>query len=585
MDRVQIAAIVVAAGLLLFWFTSLPTPPPSGQPASAPAEQAERVPFDSRPPLPPAASRAVSPSEMTHEDAASSIASENPASSGATELENDVLRVEVSHLGARLRSIELYRYADRLARDAGFVELVTLPERGTLLAFLGDGPLRGLESREHRVVRSSAREVELRIEAAGAVVTRTVTLDEKGYGARLRIRVENTGAEPLDPTFQLAWYGQDRPADAPDRFQNYSLVVSTEGEVDRSPLGGGGSPFACGGASGVSEERVEAPVEWGGIDSQYFLIAAIPENPRDATAYQGPIGRASGQTVLSYPPIRVPAGGYVERTYRLYLGPKVQEEVTAVDPRLTPAVRQGWMWVRPLVDFFVTMLKWTYRNLAANYGVAIILLTLLVRLVTAPLTYRSMKSMKGMSVIAPEMKELQEKYKGDKPRLQQEMMSLYKRRGINPVTAMGGGCLPMLVQMPFLLALYFALQSSIELRHAPFMLWIQDLSAPEDFFAIAGVPIRPLPLMMGASMILQQKLTPTSATADPSQRQMMMWMSVFFIFIFYSFPSGLVLYWFVSNLMAIAQQAWMNREPAGAASDRKAKQPKTVEIASKSEKS
>ena len=117
----------------------------------------------------------------------------------------------------------------------------------------------------------------------------------------------------------------------------------------------------------------------------------------------------------------------------------------------------------------------------------------------------------------------------------------------------------MFVQMPFLIAFYYALQSSIELRHAPFMLWITDLSAPENLATVFGLPIRPLPLMMGVSMILQQKLSPQSATADPSQRQMMMWMSVMFIFMFYGFPSGLVLYWFVSNILAVAQQLLFNR--------------------------
>jgi YidC/Oxa1 family membrane protein insertase len=184
----------------------------------------------------------------------------------------------------------------------------------------------------------------------------------------------------------------------------------------------------------------------------------------------------------------------------------------------------------------------------------------LLRLVTFPLTQRSMKSMKKFGVIAPQMKEVQEKYADDKGKLQEELMALYKRKGMNPLSAMGGGCLPMLIQMPFMIALYFALRGSIELRHAPFMLWINDLSAPENFFDIAGIPIRLLPLMMGATMILQQRLTP-SPSADPQQKQMMTMMSVMFIFLFYQFPSGLVLYWFVSNLLGILQQLMVNRRP------------------------
>ena len=129
---------------------------------------------------------------------------------------------------------------------------------------------------------------------------------------------------------------------------------------------------------------------------------------------------------------------------------------------------------------------------------------------------------------------------------------------------MGGGCVPMLIQMPVMFALYFALQTSIELRHAPFMLWIRDLSAPENFFSVGGIPIRLLPLLMGGSMMLQQRLSP-APNADPQQRQMMTLMSVMFTFMFYQFPAGLVLYWFVSNLLGIAQQLLVNRAPATAA--------------------
>ena len=204
------------------------------------------------------------------------------------------------------------------------------------------------------------------------------------------------------------------------------------------------------------------------------------------------------------------------------------------------------------------MLEWIHGNVIANYGMAIILLTIMLRLVTFPLSQRQFKSMRKLGTIAPEMKELQEKHKGDKEKLQSEMMALYRKKGMNPVTAMGGGCIPLLIQMPFLISLYFALQISMDLRHAPFFGWIHDLSAPETLFELAGIPVRVLPLLMGATMVLQQRLMPAQGV-DPQQRQMMMWMSVVFIFMFYGFPSGLVLYWFVSNLLGIGQQALIHR--------------------------
>ncbi len=557
MDRVQIAAIAVAVLIIGYWFVTMPSPGERGAGAPAPARTAEPAqrPEDVAPPSvpgapPPAARAPITPSPVI----------DLTRTMGVT-LENDAMQVEVSPLGGRLRSVRLKRYVDRLGAGAEPVELVTTPERGSLLVFLGSGPLEGLESVEHRVVRRGPREVELRADRAGIVVTRRLTLDEEGYGARLRLRVENRSTSAVRASFQLAWYGQARPADAPNRFQNYGLAVMSEGGLSRT-LMSSSRPLACTAGGQIDEKVIPGPVDWVGVESQYFMLAALADDAQNASAYQASIGHRAAQSVLRYAPVEIPAGLHVEESYRLYLGPKLSDRVEAVDARLLAGVRSGWAWVRPLVDVFVVMLVWTHEHLVPNYGVAIILLTLLVRAATWPLTQRSMKSMRSLGVIAPEMRELQEKYKDDRARQQQEVMSLYKRKGVNPLSAMGGGCLPMLIQMPFLLALFFALQSSIELRHAPFVFWIQDLSAPENLFAVFGLPVRILPLLMGVSMLLQQRLMPSSAATDPAQRKMMQFMPIMFIFLFYSFPSGLVLYWFVSNLLAIAQQLLVNRTPA-----------------------
>lgn len=555
MDRVQLIAIALGIGLLVYWFMTV-SPQQAPQPETSVTQQNEPRP-------PPHAPGTPTLAPMTQAEIASLAPSAVSLETFDTvTLENDAVRMEISTRGARLSSVQLKHYRSALDENSGPLELVTVPERGTLVAFLGEGVFARLENEKYEVVRVEPREAELRVVRDGIEVRRVLTLDESGYGARLRVSVENHSDVRVRPAFQLVWYGQDNSHSTTDRFQAYSLVAMEDEGVERTPLQGTSSPLSCAGGGGEPKGRELArPVEWAGIDSRYFMAVAIAEAPGEASAYQGPIGRHAGQSVLSYPPFEVPPGAHVERNYRLYLGPKVRSDVVAVEPRLEPALRVGWVWVRPLVELFVGMLRWTYEHVIANYGVSIIILTFLVRLGTFPLTQRSMKSMQSVSVVAPEMKLLQEKHKDDKAKLQQEMMALYRRKGINPLTAMGGGCLLMLIQMPFLLALYFALQSSIELRHAPFILWIHDLSVPEDFFSIAGLPIRPLPLLMGLSMVLQQRLMPTP-NVDPQQRQMMMFMSVFFIFLFYSFASGLVLYWFVSNLLAIGQQVLLRRKTA-----------------------
>lgn len=195
-----------------------------------------------------------------------------------------------------------------------------------------------------------------------------------------------------------------------------------------------------------------------------------------------------------------------------------------------------------------------------NYGIDIILLTILIKIIFYPLSVKSYKSMKNMQKLQPKLAQLREKHKNDKEKLNQEMMGIYKREGINPL----GGCLPMVIQIPVFFALYRVLMAAIEFRHAPFMLWINDLAAPEEIFTIhaAGyaLPFRVLPLIMGVTMVIQQKMTPTGG--DPMQAKMMMLMPIFFTFLFWGFPAGLVLYWLVNNVISIGQQYYINKQVA-----------------------
>ncbi len=541
-------AIALAVGLLAasLYFRP-PTPPASSEPVPIPEAAADR-------PVPQLAPPSVA------ESGAAEAVPEKSAEQSVT-LSNDAVEVRVSNEGARVTGVSLLKYRATVDPHSGPVDLVTLPDRGAVTLLLGPEPLRSLEAAPAEVTSTGPRHVEMRVAKSGVSVTRRVEIDESGYGGHLTVAIENRSGAVVQPKLELVFYGQERPSSAPDHFPAYSAVASVDGSVKRMPMAGIGSTGIVGGLLGhgpPTGTAHPAPVDWVGIDSQYFLIAALAPNAREATAFQGPLGADAGQSSLRLQPFEIPSGAGVERTYRLYFGPKIEAVVTAVDPHLERDIDAGWAWVRPLVVAFGGLLHWTHEHVIANYGVAIILLTILVRLVTYPLTQRSMTSMKKFSVIAPQMKEIQEKHANDREKLQEELMKLYRQKGMNPLAAMGGGCVPMLIQMPVMIALYFALQTSIDLRHAPFALWIRDLSAPENFFSIAGLPIRVLPLLMGGSMLLQQKLSP-APNADPQQRQMMTLMSVMFTFMFYQFPSGLVLYWFVSNVLGIAQQLLVNR--------------------------
>jgi YidC/Oxa1 family membrane protein insertase len=233
-----------------------------------------------------------------------------------------------------------------------------------------------------------------------------------------------------------------------------------------------------------------------------------------------------------------------DMNFKGYLGPKEYKTLKAIDPVLVNAIEFGWFTFAAKPLFAV--LLWLY-GIIGNWGWAIIALTALVRIVLFPLTYKGMISMQKMKEIAPKVKEVQKKYKGDPQRMNAAVMELYKKHGANPL----GGCLPMLLQIPVFFAMYRVFLNAVELQGAPWILWIHDLSRMDHTYI--------LPILMGASMFLQQKMTPTNFT-DPMQEKVMKYLPVIFTFFFVTFPSGLVLYWFVNNLFSIGQQYIVNQQ-------------------------
>lgn len=289
-----------------------------------------------------------------------------------------------------------------------------------------------------------------------------------------------------------------------------------------------------------------ANYSYAGFDEGFFTFIYIPADSAKPAL-------SIGKTDTNIPYIRL-ASGTNKLSGKLYFGPKKSDVLASLNIKAEKIIDFGWFDViaKPLVwllDFF--------NRFTHNYGIDIILLTILIKIIFHPLSVMSFKNMAKMQSVQPEIKKLQEKYKDDKARLNQELMGIYKSRGVNPMS----GCLPMLPQIPVFFALYKALSGAIELRHAPFLWWINDLSAPEDLwsFTVMGytLPIRILPIIMGATQVIQQKMTPTSA--DPMQQKMMMFMPIVFTFIFWGFPSGLVLYWLVYNVASIGQQYYINR--------------------------
>ena len=287
------------------------------------------------------------------------------------------------------------------------------------------------------------------------------------------------------------------------------------------------------------EIRRSGDIGWAALQDKYFISVLIPQDARGVVArteadYVATVG-------VEFP---VDAQGS-ELRFQLYAGPKQFDAMQSLGHDLEDTIDFGWFiygsWslVRAVAKPLFYVLRFLY-DYTQNYGVAIILLTCGIKLLFVPLQYKSYKSMQGMQKIQPKIQAVQARLKGDRERLNRELIKLYKEHKVNPV----GGCLPMVLQMPVFISLFNILYMTVELRQAPFLLWVTDLSVPDPYYV--------LPVLMGVSMVVQQKIMPT--TMDPTQAKMMMLLPVFLTFLFLTFPSGLVMYWLTNNVLTILQQ-------------------------------
>lgn len=474
------------------------------------------------------------------------------------EIATQLFEVELDSAGATLRRFELTGYRSTPAPDAPPIVLTTAqpPLSGALATPFRELGLGDLSQVVYELERLDAHQVAFRYEKSGIRVRKVYAFDPDGYEFELRIEVENGSGEPIGPRYGISWPAHVAPG---NDFTEQAFAALHEGSLVREPITSFGAPGFFGGSS-ETQKVLRRDVDWAGVLTTYFVCAVLPEHAVQASAQivATEPGRA-GVVQLFFDPVNLPPGSRDERIFRVYAGPKEPDRLEAVGGGLIRSIDLGWSWLAPLTLAFGWLLR-ALHSLLPNYGIAIILLTILVRVVTTPLTMKQMRSMERMRALQPRLQELREKYPDDRQKQSQEMMQLYQREGVNPL----GGCLPMLLQLPVFIGLFYALRSSIDLRQAPFVGWIDDLSAPDALFEIPGlgIPLRLLPIVMGGTMIVQQKITPMQT--DPAQARMMMTvMPVMMTVLFYQFPSGLVLYWMVSNVLAIAHQLWVGKTLRG----------------------
>ncbi|MEW6184271.1 MAG: membrane protein insertase YidC [Thermodesulfobacteriota bacterium] len=378
----------------------------------------------------------------------------------------------------------------------------------------------------------------------GLTVIKTYTVADNSYRIDLDIRVVNQSGQSLDDNLALVLENRfPKSTDNSAAFQGTLRYI--DGKYKETAM-----------TKVDKEEILTGKIRWGALGDTYFMGAIVPleEQQTASLKISKPAPDLLKMAFVSSPLTLAPKEEKQVR-YALYFGPRDTEVLKPLGLDLEQAVNFGFF------DIVSKPLLWVLRffnGFLHNYGWSIILLTVLVKILFWPLTHKSYKSMKDMQKLQPKIAKLREKYKDDRQKLNQETMALYKTYKVNPL----GGCLPMVIQIPVFFALYSLLGYAIELRHAPFFLWINDLSAPDRLpigmqipYVGNGIPV--LTLLMGASMFIQQKMTPT--TGDPAQAKIMLFLPVIFTFMFINFAAGLVLYWLVNNLLSIGQQYYINK--------------------------
>lgn len=461
-------------------------------------------------------------------------------------VETDLLRVVIDTEGGDIIQADLLKHKDNVKNPNSVLRLLQNDQVRTYIAQSGligpngtdtnDGrPTFVADESNYTLGNDSELNVDLSYrDDAGVLITKRYTFRRNSYVIDQTYIINNMSDAP----WQAALFGQIKRDSSKDPsasdsgmgMQSFLGIAATTDEERYKKLA----------FDEIAEEPFKAMVQggWIAMSQHYFLSAWVPN--QNSTNNFGALVSKSGLNIARFtmPLVEVAAGQQGQTKASLYIGPKDQYRLEKVAENLDLTVDYGWLWwiAQPL--FWVMIM---IHKFVPNWGLTIILLTVFVKALFFKLSAASYESMANMRRVTPKLNDIKERYADDKQKQSQMMMELYKKEKINPM----GGCLPILIQMPVFISLYWVLMESVEIRHAPFFAWIQDLSAMDPYYI--------LPLIMGVSMYAQQKLSPQAFT-DPMQQKIMQYMPVMFTFFFLWFPSGLVLYWVVNNLLSIAQQ-------------------------------
>lgn len=474
------------------------------------------------------------------------------ASGELIQVVTDVMAIEIDTVGATIKRVELTQHRSAVDGDKNFVLFERTPAQ-TYVAqsgLIGEGlPNHNTRFRasakEFRLADKQARlEVTVQSEASnGVAATKTFVFERGSYRIGIRQTLRNEGTTPLQPHGYYQIVRDGNPPEGDSKMLPTYTGVAIYTDKDK---------FQKVAFSEIEKNKAvharAATDGWVGLVQHYFVAAWLVAGNTPREFFTKRLDNNLYAAGVIVPLGKIEPGTELTQEVALYAGPQDQDKLPSIAPGLELTVDYGWLTV------IAAPLFWVLKSLYAwvgNWGIAIIILTVIIKLLFYPLSAASYRSMAKMRVLAPKMQRLKEQYGDDRQRMQQAMMDLYKTEKINPL----GGCLPIVVQIPVFIALYWVLLASFELRQAPFMLWVKDLAAPDPFYI--------LPVLMGATMIIQTKLNPEPP--DPVQAKIMKIMPIAFSVFFFFFPAGLVLYWLVNNVLSIAQQWQITRSMERAA--------------------
>ncbi len=506
----------------------------------------------------PKPAKTASPPAAEMEAPKTSVDVSESGSGRSITVETPLYIVNISEKGAVFTSFVLKNYRENTEKNSPLKELLPKDQNvgnyqlqfvGKSIPGLADAVFTASSAGDRLSVADSPQTLSFGWESSdGVLIEKSYRFDPQSYGIDLAVRIQNNSERTIQDRLAISMKGLVPQAKRAYGFEGPSAMIGKSVEQYKIK-------------SLEEKNTFSGDVKWVALQTRYFLTSLIPDTVQNSDLRMLVESGSMVEAEYIEPQTTIGPGTTYQASFQIFLGPKSMKILRQVGHELGKVVDFG------MFDFIAKPCVWLMNliySVIPNYGVAIIVITILVKILLWPLGTKSYKSMHEMKKLQPLMQEIREKYKHDKKKMNEQVMGLYRTYKINPL----GGCLPMVVQIPIFFALYRMLYESIELRHAPFMLWIKDLSAPDRLFRFNfsvpfmeppyGIPV--LTIIMGATMLLQQKMSPPMG--DPTQAKLMMLMPVVFTFIFINFSSGLVLYWLVNNVLSIAQQYYITKKLA-----------------------